>query len=137
MICLTHPETAASGICVHCGRGLCGVCEERSANGRIVCSAVCATASERFDHTVDTAVRSNRKAFFASAYMSYAAAAISGLAALFFLLVGLWPIALVLSSGMLMIPVGIYFHRNAPAEIGSGRREEQDGDPAGAETGGW
>ena len=122
MLCLAHSEAYAVGVCVHCGRGMCGVCVERSANDRMVCSEPCAAASVRFDHTVDVAVRSNRKAFLASAYSCYGLAGLCGAVGAFFLLVGLWFLALPLGVvAAFMVPMGVYFQRNAPSEVDESR----------------
>lgn len=98
MKCLTHKDTEAIAICIHCGRALCESCATRWETGRFVCSPACGTASKQMEDfiagTRHKAVRGAR----VTAHFLYGTAAVFGASAVFFYFDGVWQLTAFLGA---------------------------------------
>jgi hypothetical protein len=76
MKCGTH-NSEAIGICVCCGRALCGECAKPSATERMTCSEHCATALARNDKALQLILQKSFQTARAGAFYSYLCGALS------------------------------------------------------------
>jgi hypothetical protein len=54
MKCSSHPDSEATAICIHCGRGICTSYQTKSSSGRIVCSTTCLSALRLTEQAIDS-----------------------------------------------------------------------------------
>ena len=108
MKCLTHKDSEAVAVCVHCGRALCDSCVTRSASGRIVCSQECAAGSKEIEDLIaSTRYRSVRGARVVG-YFAVSVGVIFCIAAAFLYFVDVWPpAAFVGGTGIAIGLVGV------------------------------
>src|SRR5262245_40793838 len=82
MKCFNHITVDAIAVCSHCGKGLCVECAREPANGRMVCSIVCADALARAHGTMQTLFQQGRRNAQASAIYCFLGAVLSGAGAI-------------------------------------------------------
>ena len=90
MKCLTHKESEAVAVCVHCGMALCESCLTRSESGRFVCSPACGTASKQMEDFIASTRHRSVRGTRTTAYFLYGMAAIFTASAVFFYFDGVW-----------------------------------------------
>ena len=84
MKCPVH-QSEAVGVCVYCGRAMCGECGKISPTKRFVCSEQCSAALARADQAVDSLLQKSLQSARASAFYSYLCGGLSAAGA-----VGAW-----------------------------------------------
>jgi hypothetical protein len=81
MKCAAH-NSEAVGICVYCGRALCGDCAKPGTTGRMTCSENCATALAHNETALQLILQKSVQGSRASAFYLYLCAGLSLAAAI-------------------------------------------------------
>src|SRR5262245_3271028 len=115
MKCFNHTSSEAVAVCSQCGKGLCVECAREPANGRMVCSIVCADALARAHSAMQTLFQQGRRNAQASAIYCFLGAVLSSSCAIVAWYILPSPFLLIFAGGcaLVLLLSGAWYARAA------------------------
>lgn len=119
MQCVAH-KIDAVGICIYCGRALCGECAKKSTTARMVCSETCATALTQNDQALAMILHKSFQSARASAFYSYLCGGLSAAGAVgaYYYLPVPFLVWFTAGCSVVFLASGIWYSRIAKKQIG-------------------